>query len=65
MDFTLKKYKELLLTLQKAEFEFLTFEQYCIEKQLAEKKQVILRHDVDLLPKNSLQGTFIPASKLS
>ena len=55
MDFTLKKYKELLLTLQKAEFEFLTFEQYCIEKQLAEKKQVILRHDVDLLPKNSLQ----------
>lgn len=55
MDFTLKKYKELLQSLQKANFEFLTFEEYCERKQLKDNKWVILRHDIDKKAKNALQ----------
>lgn len=63
IDFTLRKYRELLLALQKKGYKFITFEQYCEQKQLAllphhliasSPKWIILRHDVDLKAPNSL-----------
>ena len=53
-DFTLKTYKNLLLTLQRAGVIFITFENYCNGKFLR-GKYVILRHDVDLKPEQSLK----------
>ncbi len=50
MDFTLKTYRHLLQSLQNPGFSFLTFEQYLANQQ----PSAILRHDVDLLPQNSL-----------
>jgi hypothetical protein len=58
MDFTLKKYNELLLSLIKQNFTFQTFGQFI---KNAEKKVVVLRHDVDLLPENSLRFAKIQA----
>ena len=57
IDFTLRKYKELLISLQKMGYKFITFEQYCTLKtghDAAEYKWIILRHDVDLKAANSL-----------
>ena len=51
MDFTLTAYQQLLTSLQNEGFVFNTFEQFINNK---EKKVIVLRHDVDLLPKNSL-----------
>jgi hypothetical protein len=51
MDFTLKTYKQLLLTLKKQGFLFQTFQEF-LEKP--ESKAIVLRHDVDKLPENSL-----------
>ncbi len=62
MDFTLKKYRALLQAFQCKGYQFLTFEQYCKlsnEKRCELDKYVILRHDVDLAPKNSLQTATI------
>ena len=53
MDFTLKKYCELLNSLKASNYKFITFEEYC--RGFRYEKFVILRHDVDLLPYNSLQ----------
>ncbi len=54
-DFTLKKYSELLHGLEDGGYRFLTFEQYCLEKESLDKaRYVILRHDVDLKAENSL-----------
>ena len=54
-DFTLKKYAELLQSLKEGGYRFLTFEQYCLEKEsLNDDKFLILRHDVDLKAENSL-----------
>ena len=33
MDFTLRKYKELLVCLQRKGYKFITFEQYCAQKR--------------------------------
>jgi len=52
MDFTLKIYRQLLLALQEAGYAFYTFEEYCEGK--ATGKFVILRHDIDKKPENSL-----------
>jgi len=52
MDFTLKIYKQLLIALQQAGYQFLTFQQFCEGR--AGEKFVILRHDVDLKAENSL-----------
>ncbi len=52
MDFTVKIYKSLLETLIGEKYEFQTFDEYL--KQPADKT-IILRHDVDLLPFNSLR----------
>lgn len=57
MDFTLQKYRELLLSLRKNGYQFITFEQYCTSRPLQgelEGAYIILRHDVDLRAKNSL-----------
>ena len=51
MDFTVKKYTELLNALIDAGYAFQTFEEYLSNPQ---KQAIILRHDVDLLPQNSL-----------
>lgn len=51
MDFTIKKYKELLKALMSMGFEFQTFEEFLINPA---PKSIMLRHDVDLLPFNSL-----------
>ncbi|MCD4737360.1 MAG: hypothetical protein K8R53_15050 [Bacteroidales bacterium] len=51
MDFTVKKYRELLISIVNAGFNFQTFEDYLANPK---EKTVILRHDVDKKPKNSL-----------
>jgi hypothetical protein len=50
-DFTINILNELLNELQKAEYKFITFRDYMENKY---EKFVILRHDVDKLPGNSL-----------
>lgn len=57
MDFTLQKYKQLVISLQQQGYRFITFEQYCDMRSKGEEmptRYVIMRHDVDLLPCNSL-----------
>lgn len=62
-DFTLKKYAELLQRLKEGGYRFLTFEQYCLEKDsLNDIRFVILRHDVDLKAENSLATAKIEHS---
>jgi hypothetical protein len=51
MDFTLKTYKNYLKILYSNGYSFQTFEQFI---QNSKKKFIILRHDVDRLPQNSL-----------
>lgn len=59
-DFTLRRYRQLLVTLQQKGYQFLTFEQYCLlasspHSPLASSpKYILLRHDVDLKAANSL-----------
>lgn len=60
MDFTVQKYRELLRALINSNYQFQTFEEFILAP---EKKSVVLRHDVDLLPKNSLIFAQIQASK--
>lgn len=60
MDFTIKKYKELLTALLNQGFVFQTFEEFL---QTPQRKSIILRHDVDLLPGNSLTFAKIQAEK--
>lgn len=57
IDFTLSAYKSLLQSLQKNDYKFFTFEEYCTQKLKikTEQKIVILRHDVDLKSENSLK----------
>jgi len=52
-DFTLEIYKELLIALKNAGYNFKTFEQFIEEKP--EGKTVILRHDVDRTPINAIK----------
>lgn len=52
MDFTIKKYKELLDSLLEQNYSFQTFKEFL---ENPKDKVVILRHDVDLLPQNSLR----------
>ena len=59
MDFTIKQYTQLLTSLQDAGFFFKTFAQHLSEPIAS--KQLILRHDVDLLPQNSLRFAKIQA----
>ena len=60
MDFTLKKYAELLACLQRHDYQFVTFEHYC--DGVEGNRFVILRHDVDLKAHNSLLTAQTEAS---
>lgn len=63
MDFTLKKYTELLQKLVAFHYQFYTFEQYCLHRDdLGDENFVILRHDVDLKAENSLATAKIEHS---
>ncbi len=52
MDFTINTYKDLLLTLKEDNYSFQTFSDFL---KSPFSKTIILRHDVDLLPLNSLR----------
>lgn len=52
MDFTREKYRQLVSQLKDCGYEFITYQQYC--EGNVPQRLVILRHDVDLKPKNSL-----------
>lgn len=57
MDFTLKTYKLLLQTLKDGGYPFITFSEYVESRKPEDGSRspfIILRHDVDLLPQNSL-----------
>ena len=56
MDFTIKIYTQLLKALQKQGYFFQPFDEF-LQKQ--KTKPIILRHDVDRLPENSLQTAQI------
>lgn len=52
MDFNYTSYQKLVSSLQKAGYSFSPFIEYC--KKKVPPKTIILRHDVDNLPQNSL-----------
>lgn len=56
LDFTISIYRELLKNLKSRGYDFQTFEEFLIKPEL---KSIILRHDVDLLPHNSLRFAII------
>ncbi len=56
MDFTINQYVHLLTSLKRVGYSFQTFEQF-LEKPA--EKVVVLRHDVDLRPQNSLNTAQI------
>jgi len=58
MDFTLKKYREILDALNEADYSYQAFEEFI---QNPKEKVIVLRHDVDLLPQNSLRFAKIQA----
>lgn len=58
-DFSLKKYRELLVTLKSAGYEFYTFEQYLNKLDSLAEKFIVLRHDVDLKVQNSVATATI------
>ena len=67
MDFTITIYKTLINSLQHHGFEFDTFREYASsisqpQKSTANNKLIILRHDVDDKPQNSLRFARIQAS---
>ncbi len=53
MDFTRKKYSQLLLQLKDSGYNFVTFKEY--QEGNLPQHFVIMRHDVDLKPQNSLE----------
>jgi hypothetical protein len=59
MDFTIKKYKQLFTVLQSQGYFFQTFEEFL---KSPKRKTLVLRHDVDLLPENSLRFAKIQHS---
>lgn len=56
-DFTLHAYRELLVAIKNAGYNFITFGEWC--KGNATGKFVILRHDIDKLPANALSVAAI------
>ncbi len=58
MDFTVKKYTKLLQSLINQDYSFQTFDDFISNPN---KRVVVLRHDVDLLPNNSLEFARIQA----
>ena len=60
MDFTLLKYNELLQSLIDASYSFQTFDEFLNNSK---ERAITLRHDVDLLPLNSLAFAKTQAEK--
>ncbi len=60
MDFTVAKYTELLDALRSKDYVFQDFQGFIKDPA---KKSIVLRHDVDLLPYNSLAFAKIQAQK--
>lgn len=62
-DFTLQKYRQLLLALQKAGYQFYTLEHYYQQSAngFGQTRFVLLRHDVDLHAERSLATARIEA----
>lgn len=60
MDFTVKKYIQLLDALIAQKYSFQTFNEFLKDPK---EKSIVLRHDVDLLPLNSLEFAKIQANK--
>jgi hypothetical protein len=60
MDFTIKKYEQLLNSLIESNYSFKTYSEYVLNPG---KHFVILRHDVDDKPENSLKFAEIQAKK--
>jgi hypothetical protein len=58
MDFTVAKYRKLLQSMQEAGYDFQTYKEFLVNTK---PKAIVLRHDVDLLPKNSLLFAQIQA----
>ena len=52
MDFTIETYKLFLQSMQECDYSFLMVKEFINSKK---SKAIILRHDVDLLPQNSLR----------
>ena len=64
MDFTLQSYRNLLETLLSKGFSFITFADFLAEERDVanrSRKIIMLRHDVDLKPHNSLATAIIEA----
>lgn len=59
MDFTLQKYKEILLTLKKEEYNFFTMKEWFTENI---DRGVVIRHDVDRRSANSLKKAVLENS---
>ena len=59
MDFTLDIYREFLEKFLDNGYAFITFDNYCNGEIV--DKMVILRHDVDLKPENSVETAIIEA----
>ena len=59
MDFTQKKYKELIEQLLNRGYSFQKFEEFVSKP---EQKVVVLRHDVDKLPKNAIDLAIIESN---
>ena len=62
-DYTIQKYKQLILTLQAQGYCFKTYTEFLAPPLTLEttEKIIVLRHDVDLLPNNSLKFAVIQA----
>jgi len=64
MDFTLQSYRNLLETLLSKGFSFITFADFLAEERDVanrSRKIIMLRHDVDLKPHNSLATAIVEA----
>ena len=61
-DFSLDIYRELLESLQKQGYELIAYADYLKTGKSASRKYVILRHDVDAKPENSLKTAQIEKS---
>ena len=60
MDFTIQKYRELLEALLETGYAFLTAnEYYSVPQDRRPEHLIILRHDVDMLPENSLTTAIL------
>ena len=61
-DFTHKIYKELLRTLQEKNYQFITVQEYFTDTYDKNRPFIMMRHDVDRRPLNSLQMAKIESS---